>query len=87
MGSFERDFLQLMADADVPGLAAATVRDGHPERYLCCGIRNWHTRAAVESDTIFEAAPLGLATQKLLEEFAVPREMLVILFNRPSICS
>ena len=54
----ETDFLQLMTEATVPGVAAAVIRNGGLDRYLCCGVRSAQSAAAVDENTVFEAASL-----------------------------
>jgi hypothetical protein len=39
MCSIEAECLRLIAEAAVPGMASAIIRDGRLERYLCCGTR------------------------------------------------
>jgi hypothetical protein len=39
MCSIEAEYLRLIAEAAVPGIASAIIRDSRLERYLCCGTR------------------------------------------------
>jgi CubicO group peptidase (beta-lactamase class C family) len=52
------EVLRLITEAGVPGLAAASIRGGRIDRYLCCGVRRAHSRALVDETTVFEAASL-----------------------------
>jgi CubicO group peptidase (beta-lactamase class C family) len=54
----ETDFLLLITEATVPGAAAAIIRDGRLDRYVCCGVRSAQSAAAVDENTVFEAASL-----------------------------
>jgi CubicO group peptidase (beta-lactamase class C family) len=54
----ETDFLRLITEATVPGVAAAIIRDGRLDRYLCCGVRSAQSAAVVDENTVFEAASL-----------------------------
>jgi CubicO group peptidase (beta-lactamase class C family) len=54
----ETDFLRLMTEATVPGVAAAIVRDGRLDRYVCCGVRSAQSATVVDENTVFEAASL-----------------------------
>ncbi len=59
MPSIETDFLRLVAEAMVPGVAGAIIRDGRIDQYLCCGVRSVQTSAAADENTVFEAASLS----------------------------
>lgn len=59
MSVIAAEFLRLMSDADVPGVAAAIVRDGGPDQYFSCGLRRAGALAPVDENTVFEAASLS----------------------------
>jgi CubicO group peptidase (beta-lactamase class C family) len=52
------DLPGLMAEAAVPGLAAAIIRDGRLDHCLCCGVRSAQSGGIVDENTVFEAASL-----------------------------
>jgi CubicO group peptidase (beta-lactamase class C family) len=54
----ETDFLRLITEATVPGVAAASIRDGRLDRTLCCGVRSAQSAGTVDENTVFEAASL-----------------------------
>jgi hypothetical protein len=56
--SIETDFLRLITEATVPGIAAAIIRDGRLDRYVCRGVRSAQGAAVVDENTVFEAASL-----------------------------
>jgi CubicO group peptidase (beta-lactamase class C family) len=56
--SIETDVLRLITEASVPGLAAAIVRGGRLDRYVCAGVRSAPGVAVVDENTVFEAASL-----------------------------
>jgi CubicO group peptidase (beta-lactamase class C family) len=56
--SIETDVLRLITEASVPGLAAAIIRNGRLDRCVCCGMRRAQRAAAVDENTVFEAASL-----------------------------
>jgi CubicO group peptidase (beta-lactamase class C family) len=59
MPSIEIEFARLMAEADVPGAAAAVIRDGQIDQYVKCGTRGVQTPDLVDEHTVFEAASLS----------------------------
>jgi CubicO group peptidase (beta-lactamase class C family) len=54
----ETDLLRLMTEATVPGVAAASIRDGRLDRTVFYGVRSVQSAAAVDENTVFEAASL-----------------------------
>lgn len=54
----EAEFRRLITEATVPGLAAAVLRPGQLDRYLCCGVRSARSDDPVDENTVFEAASL-----------------------------
>src|SRR5260221_1073676 len=59
MTSDETGLLRLMMSGQVPGVAAAVIRDGKFDRYLCRGVRHTLAPAAIDEHTVFEAASLS----------------------------
>lgn len=59
MPAIETDFLRFLTEAAVPGVAAASIRDGRIDRYLCCGVQGVQAQAGVDESTVFEAASLS----------------------------
>ncbi len=59
MPSLEVDCLRLITEAAVPGMAAAIIRAGHLDRYVCCGTRGAQLLAPVDEHTVFDAASLS----------------------------
>jgi CubicO group peptidase (beta-lactamase class C family) len=53
------DVRQLIADARVPGLSMAAIRGDQAIALTAVGVRNAHDRAAVDPQTIFDAASLS----------------------------
>ena len=53
------DVQQLIADARVPGLSMAVIRDGNLEPMTAVGVRNSQSSAPVDDQTIFDAASLS----------------------------
>lgn len=50
---------RLIAEANVPGIASAVIRDARLDRYVCCGVRSAHYPAPIDEDTVFDAASLS----------------------------
>lgn len=67
LAELERQIGQLMKKAGVPGLSIAIVRDGDLLWRRAFGLRNVASKAAVDNDTVFEAA----STSKPLFAYAV----------------
>jgi CubicO group peptidase (beta-lactamase class C family) len=59
MAFLESDFLRLVTEAAVPGVAAALIQGGRLDRYMNCGVRSVQTLAPVDENTVFEAASLS----------------------------
>lgn len=59
MQSTEATLQRLLAEALVPGVAAAHIRDGKVEQFLSCGVRSAQAPAAIDEDSVFEAASLS----------------------------
>src|SRR5256885_14347099 len=59
IAKLERDLPAMMADAKVPGLSAAIVRDGRLFWRRAFGLKGSATKAPVQIDTIFEAASMS----------------------------
>jgi CubicO group peptidase (beta-lactamase class C family) len=55
----ETDISRLLTDAAVPAAAAAIIRRGRLDQYMCCGIRSTQTPTTVDENTVFEAASLS----------------------------
>ncbi len=55
----ETDFLGLITDAMVPGIASTFIRNGRLDQFACFGVRVAHTADPVDENTVFEAASLG----------------------------
>lgn len=53
------DFPRLLAEAAVPGMAAAIIRDGHVARTFCAGVRSASADVPVDERTVFAAASLS----------------------------
>lgn len=50
---------RLLTEASVPGMAAAIIRDGRLDRFVCHGERGGLTPAATNAHTVFDAASLS----------------------------
>lgn len=59
MLSWKNDILRLMAEAAVPGIAVAVIRDGRLDRYVNLGVRGVQKPVALDQDTVFDAASLS----------------------------
>jgi CubicO group peptidase (beta-lactamase class C family) len=59
MSSFDSALARLITEATVPGAAAAIIRNGAVERYVCHGARTAQASDTVDEDTVFEAASLS----------------------------
>jgi CubicO group peptidase (beta-lactamase class C family) len=59
IAKLERDLPAMMADAKVPGLSAAIIRDGRLFWRRAFGLKDSATKAPVHVDTIFEAASMS----------------------------
>ena len=59
MSAIESEYLRLMGEADVPGMASAIVRAGQLHSFTCRGVRSVRSPAAVDEDTVFDAASLS----------------------------
>ncbi len=57
--SLEKDILNLMKSADVPGLSAVLIRSGKIVWSKGFGVQNAETNAPVTTETVFEAASLS----------------------------
>ncbi len=55
----EADFARLIAEAAVPGIASAVIRNGRLNRFVCCGVRGAQSPDPVDANTVFEAASLS----------------------------
>lgn len=53
------DFPRLLAEAAVPGMAGAVIRDGQIARTLCAGVRSASADVPVDERTVFAAASLS----------------------------
>jgi len=49
----------LIAEANVPGIASAVIRDARLDRYICGGVRGVQSPAPIDADTVFDAASLS----------------------------
>jgi hypothetical protein len=59
VGSGHAECLRLIAEAMVPGMAAAIIRDDGLDRYVCCGTRDAQAAAQVDEHTVFDTASLS----------------------------
>lgn len=58
MPAVKVEFQRLLAEANVPGMASAIIRNGQLDRYVCCGVRGVQSPVPVDEDTVFDAASL-----------------------------
>lgn len=59
MSAIGSEYLRLMGEADVPGMAGAIIRAGRLDSFICRGVRGVWSPAAVDEDTVFDAASLS----------------------------
>ncbi len=59
MSAIEIAWGRLIAEASVPGMASAVIRNGRLDRYICCGTRSAQSPSPVDEDTVFDAASLS----------------------------
>ena len=55
----EQMIAELLSATDVPGIAAAVIRNGGLKRTTCCGVRDVRSPLPVDENTVFEAASLS----------------------------
>jgi CubicO group peptidase (beta-lactamase class C family) len=59
MPTIDTECSRLIAEASVPGIAAAIITGARLDHYLCCGVRGVYAPVPVDEDTVFDAASLS----------------------------